>query len=92
MPPFEMAGRCKPEHSKALTTIGADKDYDNGQILFDLEQRKIKPHIAITSKAPANPETSPKKRRPRIRARLRMKVSQKTVEYSIGQRVRKNAE
>lgn len=89
---IEMADRFKSKHGKALTTLGADKGYDSGQTLIALEERKITPHIAMTSKTPANPETSAKKRRPGIKARLRMKDRQKTVGYSISQRVRKKVE
>ena len=89
---LEMADRFKSKHGKTLTTLGADKGYDSGATLIALEERKIKPHIAMTSKTPATPETSAKKRRPGIRARLRMKERQATVEYSISQRVRKKVE
>ena len=87
-----MADRFTAKHGKTPTTLGADKGYDNGPILIELEQRKIEPHIAMTKKTPADPETSAKKRRPGIKARLRMKKRQATIEYSISQRVRKKVE
>ena len=87
-----MADRFKSKHGKSPATLGADKGYDNGPILIELEERKIEPHIAMTSKDPADPETSAKKRRPGIKARLRMKERQATIEYSISQRVRKKVE
>lgn len=89
---LEMADRVKSKHGKSPTTLGADKGYDNARILIGLEERAIVPHIAMTSKDPADPETSAKKRRPGIEARLRMKQRQATIEYSISQRVRKKVE
>ena len=88
----EMADRFKSKHGKSLTTLGADKGYDSGETLIALEERDIESHIAMTNKTPADPEKAAKKRRPGIRARLRMKDRQKTVEYSISQRVRKRVE
>ncbi|MBL8891864.1 MAG: IS5 family transposase [Planctomycetaceae bacterium] len=89
---IEMADRFKSKHGKSPTTLGADKGYDNAQIMIELEERKIVPHIAMTSKDPADPETSAKKRRPGIEDRLRMKERQATLEYSISQRGRKKVE
>ena len=89
---IEMADRFKSKHGKSLTTLGADKGYDSSETLIALEERKIEPHIAMTNKTPADPEMAAKNRRPGIRARLRMKDRQKTVEYSISQRVRKRVE
>lgn len=87
-----MADRFQAKHGQSPTTLGADKGYDNGSILIELETRKIEPHIAMTKKAPADPETSAAKRRPGIKARLRMKERQATIGYSISQRVRKKVE
>lgn len=87
-----MIDRFTSKHGKSPKTLGADKGYDNGETMIELEARNIEPHIAMTSKTPADPETSAKKRRPGIRARMRMKQRQATVEYSISQRVRKKVE
>ncbi len=87
-----MADQYKAKHGKSPTTLGADKGYDNGEILMALEERNIEPHIAMTSKDPADPETSAPHRRPGIKARLRMKARQTTVGYTISQCVRKKVE
>lgn len=87
-----MADQFQAKHGKPPSTLGADKGYDNGAILIALEERDIEPHIAMTSKDPADPKTSAAKRRPGIEARLRMKERQTTDGYSISQRVRKKVE
>ena len=74
---LEMTDRFIAKHGKTPKTLGADKGYDTGDTLIGLEARKIKPHIAMTSKTPANPETSAKKRRPGIRTEEKVSAQKK---------------
>ena len=56
------------------TTLGADKGYDNGEFLRELESRGIVPHVPLV-KEPCDPKTvSHSDRKPGVEARHRMKT------------------
>jgi transposase len=73
-------------------TLGADADYDSGEFLRQLETRGVEPHVAMTSIAPANPETAHGERVDKILARGRMKGRLQSDGYPVSQRVRKKIE
>ena len=76
------------------STLGADKGYDSGEFLLDLEQRGIDPHVAMRADGTkiADPEEVRKSRRDRAEARSRMKQTLETKEYEISQKARKKVE
>lgn len=80
------------KHGRQPKTVGADKGYDSGDLLLELEARGIEPHVALTSRSPADPETARADRKLGIEARLRMQTRLETVGYQISQRVRKRVE
>jgi len=73
-------------------TLGADKGFDSGEFLLDLESRRIEPHVPLV-KEPTDPASVPhRKRRPGIEARQRMKARQETEGYQLSQKCRKKIE
>lgn len=89
---IEMLDRYQEKHGRVPKTVGADAGYDSGPFLLELEERRIEPHVAMTSKAPADPVTAREDRLDKIEARLRMKKRTESVGYTISQRVRKKVE
>lgn len=88
----DMIDRYTSKHSRPPKTVGADKGYDNGELLQELEKREIVPHIAMTKNDPADPTTARADRKPGIEARLRMRDRLQTIEYQVSQRTRKKVE
>lgn len=80
------AGALRP------STLGADKGYDDGQFLLDLEGRRVEPHVPLI-KDPQDPAAvAHKKRRPGVEARQRMKARLGTEGYRLSQKCRKKIE
>ena len=75
-----------------LFRSGADKGYDEGPVLREMEDRGIEPHFAMRDQPPADPKTARSDRKANIEARLRMQTRQKSSEYSVSQRFRKKVE
>lgn len=74
------------------STLGADKGYDDGQFLLDLEARRVEPHVPLI-KAPQDPAgVRHLERRPGVEARQRMKARQETEGYRLSQKCRKKIE
>jgi transposase len=73
-------------------TQGADAGYDSDEFLRQLETRGVEPHVAMTSIAPANPETAHGDCVDKILARFRMKGRLQSDGYPVSQRVRKKIE
>lgn len=70
-------------------TLGADKGYDAGPFLLQLEKRKIKPHVPVKEGTIGGSS----KRDPKsIAARKRMRRRESTQGYKISQRCRKKVE
>jgi hypothetical protein len=78
-------------HGLKPKTLGADKGYDDGQFLQDVEERKIEPHVPLTGE-PRDPETVCGKDRPKVEARNRMKSRQESEGYRLSQKCRKKIE
>lgn len=89
---IDMIDRYTSKHGRPPKTVGADKGYDNGELLQELEQREIVPHIAMTKNEPADPTTARADRKPGIEARVRMRDRMQTIEYQVSQRTRKKVE
>ena len=80
------AGRLRP------STLGADKGYDDGQFLLDLEGRRVEPHVPLI-KDPQDPAgVRHLQRRSGVEARRRMKARQETEGYRLSQKCRKKIE
>jgi transposase len=74
------------------STLGADKGYDDGQFLLDLERRRVEPHVPLV-KQPQDPAgVRHLRRRPGVEARQRMKARQEGEGYRLSQRCRKKIE
>ncbi len=78
-------------HRRSATTLGADRGYDSGPFLVELESRRVTPHVAMldTSRDPSTVRTH---QRPAYEARLRMRERLDQVTYAISQRIRKKVE
>ena len=99
----EASGTAEPTAAEAMvdelrdrfgiqvTTLGADKNYDSGPHLLELERRDVTPHVAMrnTTRDPTTVRTS---ERPAYEARLRMRERLKSVCYQVSQRCRKLVE
>ena len=88
----ELVDRYITKHGGSPKTVGADKGYDEGPLLREMEDRSIEPHFAMRAQPPADPEKARADRKANIEARLRMQSRQKTPEYSVSQRFRKKVE
>jgi transposase len=79
-------------HGVRPKTVGADKGYDSGEFLQELEFRVIEPHVPLV-KAPTEPEhVVHVKRRPGVAARQRMKERTASEGYRLSQKCRKKVE
>ncbi len=88
----ELVDRYIGKHGKIPKTVGADKGYDEGSLLREMEDRGIEPHFAMRNQQPADPEKARADRKANIEARLRMQSRQETAEYSVSQKIRKKVE
>lgn len=77
-----MLDRVSRRHWANPATLAADRGYDAGGFLLDLEDREIKPHLAMRAGVI-------KSKTPEGHARRRMRARTRTVGYAIGQRRRK---
>lgn len=74
------------------STPGADKGYDDGQFLPDLEGRRVEPHVPLV-KEPQDPAgVRHLRRRSGVEARLRMGSRQAGEGYRLSQKCRKKIE
>jgi transposase len=88
----EMLDDVAVAHGLRPRTLGADKGFDSGEFLLDLEARRVEPHVPLV-KEPSDPAGVPHlKRRPGIEARQRMKARQESEGYRLSQRCRKKIE
>jgi transposase len=73
-------------------TLGADKGYDDGQFLLDLESRQIEPHVPLIKEPQDAARVRHLKRRPGVEARQRMNARQVSDGYRLSQKCRKKIE
>ena len=76
-----------------LGTLGADKGYDSGPLMLELEERGITPHVAMNLSGPTRDVVGGRGRRvksdrPKIEARRRMHERLATVAYNASRRCR----
>jgi transposase len=88
---LELLDEVETRHELKPKTLGADKGYDDGQFLQDVEGRKIEPHVPLTGE-PRDPEKVQTKDRPKVAARNRMKARQTSEGYRLSQKCRKKIE
>jgi transposase len=78
-------------HGVRPVTLGADKGYDDGQFLQDVESRQVEPHVALIG-VPRDPATAPRKDRAKVEARQRMQARMAGEGYRLSQKCRKKIE
>ena len=89
---LSMLDGVKSTHGMTPTTLGADKGYDSGEFLRELESRGVVPHVPLV-KEPCDPESAkPPDRKPGIEARHRMKTRMASDGYRLSQKCRKKIE
>jgi len=89
---LEMVDALKSKHGKKPETLGADKGYDSGEFLLELEKRSIEPHVPLV-KAPRDPEgVAYRKQRAGVEARQRMKARAGGEGYRLSQKCRRKIE
>lgn len=87
-----MLDEVAAERGVRPSTLGADKGYDDGQFLLDLEGRRVVPHVPLI-KDPQDPAAVRHlDRRPGVEARQRMKARLGTEGYRLSQKCRKRIE
>jgi transposase len=79
-------------HALTPTTLGADKGYDSGEFLQELESRGIEPHVPLV-KEPCDPKSVVHShRKAGVEARHRMKVRMGSDGFRLSQKCRKKIE
>ena len=87
-----MVDELEAKHRRKPKTLGADKGYDSGEILLELEKRSVEPHVPLV-KAPRDPEgVAYRKQRAGVEARQRMKARAGGDGYRLSQKCRKKIE
>jgi transposase len=91
---LSLVDRVKKRFKIRPKTLGADKGYDQGPFLSELEKRKITPHVAVKDGPIGGaPGTRHRKHNSRsIEARTRMRQRTRSKGYGISQRCRKKIE
>lgn len=91
---LSLIDRVKRRFKIKPQTVGADKGYDQGPLLLAIEQRKIRPHVAM-KEGPIGGAAGTayrKRNEANVAARKRMRRRQRSRGYSISQRCRKKIE
>ena len=89
---LEMVDALKAKHGRTPKTVGADKGYDSGEFLLELEARAIEPHVPLVQ-APRDPNgVKNEKEKAKVEARQRMKERQGSDGYRLSQKCRKKIE
>ena len=73
-------------------TLGADKGYDSGPLMIELEVRGVTPHVAMRDGPVGGKGRRQKKDLPLIEARQRMADRMSDLGYQLSQRARKKIE
>ena len=89
---LEMVDELKSTHGKTPKTLGADKGYDDGGFLLELEARVIEPHVPLV-KEPRDPDdVAYRRQKAGVEARQRMKARAGGEGYRLSQKCRKKIE
>ena len=87
----ELLDDLRQRHAVAARTVGADRGYDCGAHLLELEKRGVTPHVAMLKTA-RDPTTLRHRQWPAYRARVRMRKRLGDAAYAVSQRCRKKVE
>jgi transposase len=89
---LDMIDELEATHKIKPKTVGADKGFDSGEFLQELEARHIEPHVPLV-KEPADPEkVTHQERKAGMQARQRMKSRMDSEGYRLSQKCRKKIE
>jgi len=89
---LKMLDALKAQHGLRPTTGGADKGYDSGPFMLELEKRDIIPHVAVKDGKIGGEHPEKRKDQAAIAARQRMRDRMKTLGYKLSQKTRKRCE
>jgi transposase len=87
-----MLGELRERRRIRPKTLGADKGYDSGPWMLELEQRGVTPHAAMRDGPVGGKGRRAKKDLPLIEARQRMADRMSDLGYELSQRARKKIE
>ena len=87
-----MLDDLKAKHGLRPQTCGADKGYDSGPFMLELEQRGILPHVAVKDGKIGGEHPEKRKDQEAIAARQRMRERMKNLGYKLSQKTRKRCE
>jgi transposase len=87
----ELVDELRERFGIRVKTLGADKNYDSGPHLLELERRGVTPHVAMRDTT-RDPTTVRASQQPAHQARQRMRERFKNTCYSVSQRCRKLVE
>ena len=86
-----MVDELRERFGVQVTTLGADKNYDSGPHLLELERCGVTPHTAMRETT-RDPTTVRASQWPAHQARQRMRQRLKDLRYAVSQRCRKLVE
>jgi transposase len=87
-----MLDQLKEDHGVRPATLGADKGYDAGPFMLEVEARQITPHVAMREGKVGGEHPEKRKDQAAIAARQRMARRIRHTGYKLSQRTRKKAE
>jgi transposase len=89
---LQMLDDLKARHGMKPRTGGADKGYDSGPFMLELEKRDIIPHVAVKEGRIGGEHPEKRKDQEAIAARQRMRDRMKNLGYKLSQKTRKRCE
>ena len=78
-------------HDLSPKTCGADKGYDSGPFMLELQEREVVPHVAVKEGTIGGAHVK-KENREAVTARQGMRRRMKTLGYQLSQKTRKKSE
>lgn len=87
-----MLDDLKQRHQLVPATCGADKGYDSGPFMLQLEDRQIEPHVPVKAGKIGGVHIAKRKDQMEIAARKRMWRRMRSLGYRLSQRTRKKLE
>jgi len=89
---LKMLDALKARHGIQPKTGGADKGYDSGPFMLELEKRDIIPHVAVKEGMIGGEHIERRKDQEAIAARQRMRERLRNLGYKLSQKTRKRCE
>jgi transposase len=87
-----MLDQLQADHGIRPRTLGADKGYDAGPFMLEVERRQITPHVAMREGKVGGQHPEKRKDQEAIAARQRMCQRMQTLGYKLSQKTRKRCE